>query len=132
MSRIVLDASAALRLVLGLAEAKELALQLERTSVVMVPGLYCSEVANGLWKYVNAGHFDIDEALARFDEALALADSLVPDRTLTVEALAEAAARQHPVYDLLYVVLARRHGARLLTLDARLSGLAADMGIGVG
>ena len=130
MPRIVLDASAALRLVLGLPEANELATQLERTSVVIVPELYCSEVANALWKYVNAGHFGIDEALARFDEALALADSFVPDRTLTVEALAEAAARQHPVYDLLYIVLARRHGARVLTLDARLSGLAADMGIG--
>lgn len=56
----------------------------------------------------------------------------MPDRTLAVEALAEAAARQHPVYDLLYIVLARRHGAHLLTLDARLSNLAADMGIGVG
>ena len=130
MPRIVLDASAALRLVLGLPEANELAASLERTSVVMVPGLYCSEVANWLWKYVNAGHVNIDEALVRFDEALALADSFVPDRTLTVEALAEAAARGHPVYDLLYVVLARRHGARLLTLDVRLSGLAADMGIG--
>lgn len=50
MSRIVLDASAALRLVLGLPEASELATQLEHTSVVIVPGLYCSEVANGLWK----------------------------------------------------------------------------------
>ena len=129
MPRIVLDASAALRLVLGLSEANELAARLERTSVVMVPGLYCSEVANGLWKYVNAGHLNIDEALVRFEEALALADSFVADRTLTVEALAEAAARRHPVYDLLYVVLARCHGARLLTLDARLSALAADMGI---
>ena len=132
MSRLVLDASAALRLVLGLPEANELAAQLQRTSVVMVPELYCSEVANALWKYVNAGHFDIDAALARFDEALALADSFVPDRTLAVEALAEAAARQHPVYDLLYIVLARRHGARVLTLDARLTELAADMGVGVG
>ncbi len=130
MPRLVLDASAALRLVLGFPEANKLAAQLERTSVVMVPGLYCSEVANGLWKYVSAGQMNIDEALVRFDEALALADSFVPDRTLTVEALAEAAARRHPVYDLLYVVLARRHGARILTLDARLSDLAADMGIG--
>ena len=131
MSRLVLDASAALHLVLGLQDAGDLAERLERASVVMVPELYCSEVANGLWKYVNAGHVSIDEALSRLDEALGLADSFVPDRTLTVEALAEATARRHPVYDLLYIVLARRHGARVLTLDGRLSKLAAEMGIGV-
>ena len=131
MSRIVLDASAALHLVLGLQHASDLAGRLERTSVVMVPELYCSEVASGLWKYINAGEITLDEALARYDEALALADSFVPDRTLGVEALAEAATKRHPVYDLLYVVLARRHGAIVLTLDARLSKIAAEMGIGL-
>jgi predicted nucleic acid-binding protein len=131
MPRLVLDASAALRIVLGLKDAKDLAESLERTSIVMAPELYCSEVANGLWKYVEANELGLDDALARFDEALALPDSLVPDRTLAVEALAEAATRHHPVYDLLYVVLARRHGARVLTRDGRLSNLAAKMGIAV-
>ena len=131
MSRVVLDASAALRVVLAMDESKELAEKLGRTSIVMVPALYCSEVANGLWKYVRGDHLTVNQALERYDEALALADSFVPDRTLTIEALAEAAARQHPVYDLLYIVAARRHGAGLLTRDVRLSSLAADMGVAV-
>ena len=49
----------------------------------------------------------------------------------TVEALTEATARRHPVYDLLYAVPARRHGARVLTLDNRLSRLVVDMGVGL-
>ncbi len=35
------------------------------------------------------------------------------------------------VANALYAVLARRHGAAVLTLDARLSGLLAQMGIPV-
>jgi predicted nucleic acid-binding protein len=35
------------------------------------------------------------------------------------------------VYDLLYAVLARRHRAAVLTLDARLNGLLTQMGIPV-
>lgn len=129
MSRLVLDASAALRLVLGMPEANGLLDALSESAVVIVPDLFCAEVANGLWKYVNGKHLGLDEALERLDEALALADSFVPDRTLTVEALAEAAQRQHPVYDLLYVVAARRHGASVLTLDERLAKLARSMGV---
>jgi len=128
-SRLVLDASAALRLVLGMPEAGKLLDVLSESAVVIVPELFCAEVANGLWKYAAGGHLALDEALKRFDEAVALADSFVPDRTLAVEALAEAAQRQHPVYDLLYVVAARRHGARVLTLDERLAKLARTMGV---
>jgi predicted nucleic acid-binding protein len=131
MARLVLDASAALRLLLGLERAAELADALEDAAVVMVPELYSSEEANGLWKYVRAGDLSRDEALEHLDEAIALADSFVSDRSLVTEALAEATAREHPVYDLLYVVLARRHGARMLTMDARLSKLATEMGVGV-
>lgn len=130
MSRLVLDASAAIRVVLGMEGAADLIDELESTALVIAPELYCAEVANGLWKYVGAGALDIDEARERYDEALALADSLVPDRTLAVEALSEAATRNHPVYDLLYLVLARRHGARVLTRDARLAALATAMDVG--
>ena len=50
---------------------------------------------------------------------------------LVTEALAEAARRAHPVYDLLYGVLARRRGCDVLTLDKRLSALLQGMGISV-
>jgi predicted nucleic acid-binding protein len=53
------------------------------------------------------------------------------DGELVTEAIAEACRRNHPVHDLLYAVLARRHGAAVLTLDARLSGLLAQMAIPV-
>lgn len=130
-SRIVLDASAALRLVLGLEGANDLAGPLQDCSLVLAPELLCSEVANGLWKYVRARHITADQAVAHYNDAIALTDSLISDREIVVEALAEAGARDHPVYDLLYVVVARRNGASLLTRDKRLARLATTMGVGV-
>lgn len=130
MGRVVLDASAALRLTLRLEGAAEIAEGLETASLVLVPELYCSEVANGLWKYASAGELDRGQSIELFEEALTLADSFVPDRSLAVEALSEANIRDHPVYDLLYVVVARRNGCRIVTMDERLATLAGEMGVG--
>lgn len=129
--RLVLDASAAVHIVLGGGQAPALLRALDDAGTVTAPGLFVAEVANALWKYHRAGHFALDETLDRYQEAAGLVDELTPDRELIDEALAEAGRRGHPVYDLLYAVLARRLGGAVLTLDQRLAGLLAEMGIAV-
>lgn len=129
MGRLVLDASAALRVVLRQEGTGDLAHRLGDARLVLAPDVYVSEVANGLWKYVADGQFEVDEAQARLEEALELVDVLVAGVELVAEALAAAARHRHPVYDLLYAVLARRHGCGLLTVDRRLAGLAAELGL---
>ncbi len=69
-----------------------------------------AEVTSGLWKYVIAGHLTIDEAMSRLVDALELVEHRVPATELAAEALREASARRHAVYDLYYAVLARREG----------------------
>jgi predicted nucleic acid-binding protein len=68
-----------------------------------------TEVANALWKLQRSG---------------SLVDQFEPDRELQVEALALACHLDHPVYDCLYLALARREAARILTADQRLQRLA--------
>ncbi len=118
--RLVLDASAALRIVMGLEDSDALLEHVESASVVSAPDLYACEVANALWKYVIAGEMEAREAVGRFDSALHLIDDLVPGAELGAEALMAAAGSKHPVYDMMYVVLARRHGSTLVTRDRRL------------
>ena len=96
-------------------------------AVVLAPALFATEVANALWKYVGSGDLPSSDALDRREEALALVDTFVPDAALGAESLAEAIRRSHPVYDLLYAVLARRHGASVLTFDRRLAKLLGQM-----
>lgn len=126
---LVLDASAAVRAVMRTDEAGQLIDLLSDEALVLAPSLYSCEVANALWKYVQAGVLRLELALERLDEAANLIDEVTPDSKLTTEALAEAARYKHPVYDLLYAVLARRHGYGVLTMDRRLSALLKKMGI---
>lgn len=127
--RLVLDASAAVRVVMRAEHATALLSTLARAAVVTAPSLFASEVANALWKYVQAGTTPLEKAIGRYEEAVSLVDDFTPDAQLVTEALAEAARRSHPVYDLLYAVLARRHGCEVLTLDKHLAALLEGMGI---
>jgi predicted nucleic acid-binding protein len=131
VSRAVVDASALVRLVLRGEGAAELAEFLAAKAVVMAPYLVCGETANTLWKYVRAGQLDREEAVARLEQALALVDELVEDSELAAEALVAAVSAGHPVYDLLYAVLARRHGCPVITTDRPLVRLLQAMGVAV-
>lgn len=98
---------------------------LEASELVLAPALFHGEVSNTLWKYVRAGVIDKPTALTRLEEARGLVDAFEPDEHLATEALSQAVLHDHPVYDLLYIVLAMRYGARVLSADAGLLKLAA-------
>jgi len=120
----VLDASAAVRLVMGDPEAGQWAQQLARAPLVLAPELMLSEVANTLWKLHRAGSLGDQDPHELLGDARDLVDQIEPDRHLQVEALALACHLDHPVYDCLYLALARREAAGLLTADQRLQKLA--------
>jgi predicted nucleic acid-binding protein len=120
----VLDASAAVRLILADPAAADLAERVGGAALVLAPELMLTELANTLWKLQRAqrlNDLDPQELLA---EARELVDRLEPDRHLQAEALALACHLNHPVYDCLYLALARREAASLISSDRRLNALA--------
>jgi len=129
VSRAVLDASAAVHLVMNGDHAPRLAERLGASAIVTAPSLFCSEVANALWKYVRAGKLSLDLASQRVEECIGLTDSLVPERSLVQEALVAAARQQRSVYDMMYAVLARRSGAAVITMDRPLALRLEEMEI---
>jgi predicted nucleic acid-binding protein len=93
----VLDASAAVRLILGDPAAAGLAQQIAEAALVLAPELMLSEVANTLWKLWRAEqHNNLDPQLFLAD-ARDLVDRVEPDRHLQAEALALACHLNHPV-----------------------------------
>lgn len=122
--RLILDASAALNIVMRTDLAAGFIVGLERADMVLAPSLFHAEVANALWKYARAGLLDKPTMMTRLDEALGLVDSFEPDERLVTEALSLSVVHQHPVYDMLYVVLAMRYGAKLISADSKLIKLA--------
>ena len=129
MSRVVLDASAAIRLVLRDPESAPLVDALQTATLVLVPAIFFTEVANGLWKYTLGDTLTTEQCVERLSEVDALVDEVFDDRELIVEAVHLAIAHDHPVYDLLYAVLARRTGAAVLTRDGRLGKLLDTLGV---
>jgi len=92
--------------------------------LVLAPELMLTEVANALWRLQRAGQLEAYGLQQRLSRAADLFDNIEPDRTLLAGALALATHLNHPVYDCLYLVLARREVATLLSADCRLLELA--------
>lgn len=126
-SRLVLDASAVVRIIEGSPEALELEEALLAADLVIAPELMLTEVANALWRLQRAGQLEVDRLQDLLSRAAALVDHIEPDRTLQREALALAIHLDHPLYDCLYLVLARREVATLLTADQKLQVLAGKV-----
>ena len=129
--KVVIDASAGVAAVVGRDSSPAILDVLAEATVVIAPELYVAEVTSGLWKYVTAGQLPVDDATDRLDAALKLVDRREPAANLAQEVLREAAARRHSPYDLFYVVLARREGGAVLTIDSRLRKLAGAMALSV-
>jgi len=114
---LVVDASVALKWVL--VEPDSALAEQILYSPLVAPDWWRVEVASGLWKALDRGEIDLDEArsgLARFaDVAVETEDA----RGLLDEAMILAARLRHAVYDCLYLALAVRRDTRMVTADAR-------------
>jgi predicted nucleic acid-binding protein len=129
--KVVLDTSAAIRVVTGRDDEGVLGGALMDASQVLVPDIFVAEAANAIWKLATFAGVDAEQADATLETALALPDIVAPSAPLAAEALELALRVGHPVYDLLFLVLARRHAATLLTCDRRLAALARGHGLRV-
>jgi predicted nucleic acid-binding protein len=123
-SSLVLDASAVVRIIEGSSKAAALREAVLQADLVLAPELMLTEVANALWRLQRSGQLEATGLQQRLGRAAELVDHIEPDRHLQVEALALACHLDHPVYDCLYLALARREAAALLTADRRLQQLA--------
>ena len=126
-SAFVLDASAVVRLILLDPVAAAWAQTLETAGMVLAPELMFTEVANTLWKLHRAQQLQGVNPRELLAQAKELVDHIEPDRQLQVEALALAIHFNHSVYDCLYLAVARREAATLLTADRKLQTLASQV-----
>lgn len=126
---IVMDASAALAISMGLDVGDALHLLKLPDEEILAPSLMCSEVSHALTKYIRGNYISTEDALACGRDAILLIDRFVDDGTLWVEATSESVRLNHSSYDMFYLILARREGATLFTLDRKLQALCAENGV---
>ena len=120
MSEAVFDASVTTRWFIEDDVLHQACLRARETNDAVAPGLILSETANALWRYVRAGRLSIDaacEAVGYVDEEVVTID----DAELVRAAQRLSHDADHSVYDCLYVALALRLGAPLVTADLKLA-----------
>lgn len=126
---VVLDASAAIELVLQRGSARQVGNQLLDADWVIAPNLYISEITNVFWKYQKLADYPFDECEKNIEQVIALPDEFVTEIDLYREAFSAGCMLGLSVYDMMYLVLARRHSAVLLSMDKRLNSAAKKSGI---
>jgi predicted nucleic acid-binding protein len=92
---------------------------------LLAPDLFPIECSNILWKKVRIRDLTRRDALDYLDLLRQSPVAIVPTHDLTAKALELAMDLQHPVYDCVYLALALRRGAPLVTADQRLVTAAA-------
>jgi len=129
--RVILDASAAIEIVLQRDRGARFGATLEEADVVLAPDLFVAEVVNTIWKYHQFEHLSLDACDGALEAALGLVDALVSSKEIYGEAFLLARTSRRPAYDMFYLALARREDATLLTADSRLRKESERQGIRV-
>ncbi len=87
---------------------------------LVAPDLIFAEVGNVAWKRALRGEVTTEHARAAVRALPQLFSMTVESSDLLYAALELALQLEHPVYDCMYVALAERHDAALVTADRRL------------
>jgi predicted nucleic acid-binding protein len=126
---VVLDASAAIRIVVASEQSSQYAAILADADEVLAPDLIIAEVTNALWKYFRAGLLTRADVGEKLRACVELVDNFNELGSLALEALDLSLLLQRPAYDMFYLVLARRNCAVLMTADEGLRTCARNAGV---
>ena len=127
----ILDVSGAVEILLQKENANKYEEILQKSSIVLSPDLYVSELTNTLWKYHKAKISTKDECMQYIQDGVNLVSEFIKTKELWQEAFFEGLNNNHSTYDMFYLVTARRSGGILITCDSILAELCRKSGIEV-
>ena len=89
------------------------------------PRLMASEVANALWRKARTGEIERRAAGVLLADVQDMPVRWGADEILSANAARLALALDHPIYDCVYLALADRIGAKVVTADRRFANTVA-------
>jgi predicted nucleic acid-binding protein len=128
---IVLDSNAAIAIVLQQVRGIHFQKLIDSSEKVIASEFFRIEVANVIRKYYKSNYIKREQCNELLELAEGLVDEFVPIAGNNLEALNEAIRLDYSVYDMLYLTIARRTGALLLTIDHPLLMIAKKEGISI-
>jgi predicted nucleic acid-binding protein len=126
---VVVDSNAAIEVVLKREKGSLFRQLIESSEKTITSEFFKIEVANVIRKYYKGNYIRKDDCNKLLELSESLIDEFAPISLNNLEALNEAVRLDYSVYDMLYLILARKAGAVLLTLDGPLNKIAEKEGI---
>ncbi|MDR2047961.1 MAG: type II toxin-antitoxin system VapC family toxin [Treponema sp.] len=128
---VVVDSNAAIEVVLKREKGTRFRQIIESAEKTISSEFFRIETANVISKYCRGNYIKKDECHKLLELTENLIDEYVPIAENNLEALHESIRLSCSAYDMLYLTLARRTGAVLMTLDRLLGIIAEKEGIAV-
>ena len=117
--RFVVDASVAVKWLVAEDEADVAEELATGGHDLHAPRLMASEVANALWRKARTGEIERRASGILLADVQDMPVRWGADEILSADAARLALALDHPIYDCVYLALAHRIGARVVTADRR-------------
>ncbi len=122
---LVVDASVAVKWLVAEEDSESANRLAAGAEDLHAPRLMASEVANTLWRKARLGEIGRDRAGVLMAALTEMPVRWNVDETLCADAVRLALALDRPVYDCVYLALAHRVGAQVITADVRFANALA-------
>ena len=119
----VIDVSGVMEILLQKEKAEKFDNVLGKSTFVIAPDLYISELTNTLWKYCNKKIYSENECMEFIQDGMDYIDRFINCKDIWQEAFSEGINHKHSIYDMFYMVTARRNGGTLITGDSALAAI---------
>ena len=123
--RLVVDASVAVKWLVAEEDSDAADRLLAGGDDLHAPRLMASEIANALWRKARMGEIGSGRAGILMAAVSEMPVHWSSDEALCADAVRLAVALDRPVYDCVYLALAHRVDARLVTADVRFANALA-------
>jgi predicted nucleic acid-binding protein len=118
-----IDVCGAMEILLQKAKARKFSRVLQEAELVTAPDLYVAELTSTLWKYHAAKKLNKDECLRYIQDGINFVDKFIDSKEVWSEAFMEGVNSGHSIYDMLYMITARRNSGILITNDSVLAAI---------
>jgi predicted nucleic acid-binding protein len=116
-----IDVCGAMEILLRKEKAEKFSKIVQEATLIIAPDLYISELTNTLWKYNRANILTKDECVQYIKDGINYVDKFIDSKELWQEAFSEGINNNHSIYDMFYMVVARRNDGVLITNDSVLA-----------
>ena len=87
---------------------------------IIAPDIIRPEIANVIWQWTQWVNLPLEKGLEILEDAELLISEIIPSNHLWYHALELSTEKNHPVYDTLYVALARLRNTKVISNDKKL------------